>query len=311
MAAAAACLPLTLRLLWPPPQPKISLESLASFKLADYICIAMLLYVRASRECSLPAMSGCSGCGPCFCVIAVLEGDNSFVMRRLLRYPPVEDVNMLAQRGVQLQDPSYRPPGQQVPLVMAAYQAQHGGGAGASGAGSGAGGQGAGSGGGGSGQGQQGGLFGDDDSKVFARVCFPVPGPDALGAVSLQQNLFDKPAKSSGSTSKKLDALMGGLSDGLAKLNPFQKKDKDKDKQGAQVKADKYNPQVISHTGQGQVPSLVARVPCQSSSDSCCMPASGQHPLARGAPSQPAQGQGQGQAQPRPLGGSHPQQQQV
>lgn len=53
-----------------------------SFNLADFICISMLLYVR-------PTLMG---------------GDNTVCLRRLLRYPPVEDVRVLITRALHLQN---------------------------------------------------------------------------------------------------------------------------------------------------------------------------------------------------------------
>jgi hypothetical protein len=48
------------------------------FLLAEYLCVAMLQYVR----------------------VALLQGDNSYCLRRLLRYPPVEDVRVLLARAL-------------------------------------------------------------------------------------------------------------------------------------------------------------------------------------------------------------------
>ena len=53
-------------------------QSGQGFLLAEYIVIAMLLYVRQ----------------------ALMHGDNSYCLRRLLRYPPVEDVRVLLARAL-------------------------------------------------------------------------------------------------------------------------------------------------------------------------------------------------------------------
>lgn len=63
--------------------PKVTPEASAGqsgqgFLLAEYIVIAMLLYVRQ----------------------ALMHGDNSYCLRRLLRYPPVEDVRVLLARAL-------------------------------------------------------------------------------------------------------------------------------------------------------------------------------------------------------------------
>lgn len=61
-----------------PPPPATAQSQQQGFVLAEYICIAMLLYVRQ----------------------ALLQGDNSYCLKRLLRYPPVEDVRVLLSRAL-------------------------------------------------------------------------------------------------------------------------------------------------------------------------------------------------------------------
>jgi hypothetical protein len=53
-----------------------------AFVLTEFMCISMLLYVRS----------------------ALLLGDNTFCLRRLLRYPPVEDIRVLLARALKFLD---------------------------------------------------------------------------------------------------------------------------------------------------------------------------------------------------------------
>ena len=54
-----------------------------SFDLLDFICVAMVLFVRQH----------------------LLDSDNSMALRRLLKYPPVEDVHVLVEKALRLRDP--------------------------------------------------------------------------------------------------------------------------------------------------------------------------------------------------------------
>jgi len=60
-----------------------SIEKEDGFSIADYMCVSMCLFVRSS----------------------LLQGDNSFCLRRLLKYPPVEDVSVLLESALNLRRP--------------------------------------------------------------------------------------------------------------------------------------------------------------------------------------------------------------
>jgi len=62
-------------------QNEADLESAQAFALTDFICVAMLLYVRPQ----------------------LMDGDSMSCMRRLLRFPPVEDVYVIVERAMALQ----------------------------------------------------------------------------------------------------------------------------------------------------------------------------------------------------------------
>ena len=64
-----------------------SLEPEKEFILLDYLCIAMIVFVRA------------------FCKIySVMQSDQSGIMRRLLKFPPVEDVHILVGMALKYKD---------------------------------------------------------------------------------------------------------------------------------------------------------------------------------------------------------------
>jgi len=60
------------------PTSPLSSTSTYGFVLLDYICLAMLLYVRS----------------------ALLQGDQTYCLRRLMRYPPVEEIRVIISRAL-------------------------------------------------------------------------------------------------------------------------------------------------------------------------------------------------------------------
>ena len=67
-----------------------------NFSLIDTICVSMIEFVR------LQCMITCS-----FLPHPVLESDNSGALRRLLKYPPIEDVHLLVVKAISLVDPKH------------------------------------------------------------------------------------------------------------------------------------------------------------------------------------------------------------
>ena len=79
--------------------------------LLEYICVAMLMYIR--EDCkfvheSLSVFVFQVLTIVCVCV-AVLKKEQTGCLQRLMRYPPVENVNLFVERALELRDPASAP----------------------------------------------------------------------------------------------------------------------------------------------------------------------------------------------------------